>query len=177
MSVAGLPLFEAHSEPLPKKRRNRHDGDRFWRRVAKSEGCWEWTGAVDHVGYGRFSVGGKHVSAHRMVWRLTHGEPERGLFVLHRCDNRRCVNPGHLFLGTHADNMRDMAAKGRKAPTGGERNGRSRLTEAEVMEIRRLRRGGLQLREIAARMGAPVETVGHAARGYSWAHLPGGLAR
>lgn len=90
--------------------------DRFWARIRKSEGegCWEWTGTVTAFGYGNVNIGaGRYQMAHRLSWILTNGEPTPGLHVCHRCDNPRCVRPSHLFLGTQADNMRDMVAKHR----------------------------------------------------------------
>jgi hypothetical protein len=93
--------------------------DRFWARVQKSDGCWEWTGAVNsrNGGYGVIGISGsrKLTVTHRLSWEIHHGPIPDGLWVLHRCDNRKCCNPEHLFLGTHADNMRDMTAKGRQA--------------------------------------------------------------
>lgn len=97
----------------------------FWARVCKvSHGCWEWVGAILDSGYGK-AEGGR---AHRVSYAMSVAPIPNGLDVLHRCDNRKCVKPEHLFLGTNTDNMRDMAAKGR---------GRlSRLTQAQVREIR-----------------------------------------
>jgi hypothetical protein len=96
--------------------------DRFWERVEKADGCWNWTGCV-RKGYGslgRGPHGTGSISTHVFSWTLHFGAPN-GLCVLHRCDNRRCVRPDHLFLGTLADNIADMVSKGRQAR--GERNG------------------------------------------------------
>lgn len=110
----------------------------FWQKVDKGteDGCWIWTGARHRKGYGRFAVANRRkVYAHRYSWELAHGPIPDGLFVLHRCDNPPCVNPGHLFLGTNQDNMRDAAAKGRLVS-------RAKLTEAIVTSMRRRHAAG-----------------------------------
>lgn len=92
---------------------------RFWARVAKGEGCWLWQGSVSPNGYGRLTVDGEVVGAHRFAFELTSGAavPD-GFYVCHRCDNPTCVRPDHLFLGTPKDNVDDMIAKGRQRLTG-----------------------------------------------------------
>lgn len=94
---------------------------RFWSKVAVGSGCFEWQGGLfTKTGYGQFALTpSKPITAHRMSWELVHGAVPAGLQLLHRCDNRRCVKPEHLFLGTQADNVRDMVEKGRHVGSTG----------------------------------------------------------
>ena len=86
----------------------------FWKKVRKTtSGCWGWVGASSGAGYGHTRIGGRNISAHRTSWELHFGAVPDGMCVLHRCDNRRCVRPDHLFLGTLSDNSRDCVEKGR----------------------------------------------------------------
>ena len=87
--------------------------DRFWAKVAKGDGCWEWQGAMANR-YGAFKLAGRQIGAHRLALQLG-GEEDipSGMVVCHRCDNPRCVRPDHLFVGTRSDNSQDMSRKGR----------------------------------------------------------------
>lgn len=90
--------------------------ERFWANVDRDgpNECWLWMGACRPTGYGLFRWNQRHDGAHRASWEMANSRPvPNGLYVLHHCDNPRCVNPEHLFIGSHTDNMRDMLAKGR----------------------------------------------------------------
>lgn len=152
---------------------------RFWSKVDRrgADGCWAWTAEIIWNGYGRFWIRKQRVLAHRVSWSLVHGIPPRGtghhgICVLHRCDNRACVNPKHLFLGTHSDNMADKVSKGRQyRPIGGlHRN--SKLDPKTVLEI--FMATGT-IREIAGRFETSSSNVHGIKQGRRWAHLTGSL--
>jgi hypothetical protein len=149
---------------------------RFWSKVAVAgkDECWMWTACVRRKdeGYGAFFMNGRHQPASKVAWILSIGEVPQGLEVCHACDNPRCCNPSHLFLGTHADNNADKVSKKRHAY--GERVGTAKLTEAQAAEIKRLKPTGrtpLGYRaEIAKRFGVSRETITDV-WGRRWTHL------
>jgi hypothetical protein len=137
-----------------------------------NSGCWLWLGTTTTHGYGRFCYGKRVDRAPRAAMRLLKGIEPGAFEVCHTCDNRACVNPDHLFLGTSADNHADMAKKkrGRKPGTGqrGEQHFRARLTAELVREIRSSGEGASAL---ARRLGIPRPTVDHALSGRTWKHI------
>lgn len=147
---------------------------RFWKSVEKTDsGCWLWTGTTTVDGYGHFSVGSRSdgsrrmVRAHRVAWRLAHGKIPDGYLVLHKCDRPACVNPAHLFLGTHIENMADMRKKGRSL--NGRRNPNAKLTEDQVREIRhRYMSGGTTQKKLAAAYGVNQSMISKIVRGDNW---------
>lgn len=151
---------------------------RFWDKVDKSGNCWTWMAAIDGKGYGRINAPGrKMVAAHRFSYELAFGPIPDGLFVCHRCDNRRCVNPDHLFLGTAKDNTADMIAKGRgKRPplpnVKGERHPGVKLTAVQVMAIREAVATGVQQRILAMQYGVCKATISLIIKRKNWRHLP-----
>lgn len=132
-------------------------------------GCWLWMGVLDRGGYAKVSASHRTERASRMSWEVANGPIPDGLFACHRCDNRACVNPDHLFLGTHRDNMRDMASKGRSAR--GERNVGAKLCEKDISEIHEMFRAGATTSDVAKRFGVRQESANKIARGVTWSHV------
>lgn len=150
--------------------------ERFWEKVDKRgpDECWEWTGAKSKAGYGSIGKGnGSRATAraHRVSWELQNGPIPEGMCVLHRYDNPGCMNPRHLWLGTHTDNMRDMTMKGRHPYDNcarGESVGMAKLTEQDVREILCFLAAGYLQKEIADAYGACRSTITDIATGRTW---------
>lgn len=144
----------------------------FWLNVKKTETCWLWQKSLAN-GYGQFQVNKKPWLTHRLSWVLHFGDIPNGLWVLHRCDVRNCVNPKHLFLGTSRDNVLDAMKKNRHSlpPQGfGEKSSHHKLTISMVRQIRHLLADGVHQRKIAVRYGVCQGTVAHISTGRNWRH-------
>jgi len=160
------------------------DISRFWskvQRVGPNE-CWLWQGSCHHHGYGAFGVRSKvmrtqHdkiIQAHRLAYRLKYGPIPAGLCVCHRCDTPGCVNPRHLFLGSHGDNMRDCIRKGRLKPglVYGEPHYRAVLTENDVRAIRRkYATGRFRKTDLARKYGVSRTQITRIVSRLAWKHI------
>jgi len=132
-------------------------------------GCWLWEGALDRNGYGVFRLDGKATGAHRASYRLLVGDVGQA-HVLHSCDNPCCVNPSHLYLGDHKDNMRDMADKARASR--GEKCNFAKLTEDQVLQVKSmLDKSGLSHREIGIKFGVSQSLITLISQGKRWGWL------
>lgn len=145
--------------------------DKFWGKINKKQSCWEWQGAL-RAGYGAYKYKGKVVAAHRFIWELKNGTIPKGLFVCHKCDNPKCVNPSHLFLGTPKDNVIDAIKKGRINPKKqkGIRTFKpspvAKLTKVLVKEIRgRYLKGDTTYRQLAKEYKVSRQTICDAIKG------------
>ncbi len=147
---------------------------RFWSkvRVGGADECWEWHGARNRDGYGRFFYDGRNWHAHRLAWMFEAGLESMplGVVVCHRCDNRRCVNPAHMFAGTQRENIADAMAKGRMQR--GERSGTAKLTAAQIPAILQQVAEGHPLQWIAAQFGVGYGAIHAIKHGVTWGHVP-----
>ena len=144
---------------------------RLMRRVSKqTNGCWNWTGRTNIGGYGWIRLNGQ-VIAHRAAFSLFVSEIPRGKYVLHHCDNRRCVNPDHLFLGDAKSNMLDAKAKGRTWKPKGSLHPMAKLNEASVRAIRALSADGKTQSEIARLFGLVPSTISVVVSRKHWSHV------
>jgi hypothetical protein len=147
----------------------------FWKKVLKTDSCWLWQGSVNNKGYGEIKARDAVYYVHRYSWEIHRGSIPDKLCVLHICDTPTCVNPEHLFLGTQADNMRDMYAKGRdyRGPktTIGEKHGMAKLTEEEVRTLRSYPKGTSPTL-LADKFGISLTHVWQVRSRKVWRHIP-----
>lgn len=147
---------------------------RFWKKVnIQLDACWEWQASKFKNGYGQFFDGKNKICAHRYSFKIANGDVSDDLKVCHTCDNRGCVNPDHLFVGTQKDNIHDMIKKGRKvtADTSGSLNGRANLFEQQVLEMRSLYNKGTSIAEIARRFDTSETQTARIVKLQSWKHI------
>lgn len=160
-----LPLFQAIDA---------QSVARFWSkvRVGSADECWEWQAGINSTGRGIFWYDGKSVHSHRFAWIITYGNILDGLQICHRCDNGKCVNPAHLFLGTQYDNIHDMIDKGRDRVLRGSADPKSKLTEEDVRRIRELYipRKFSQFK-LAIIFGVSRSTIENIITGRCWKHV------
>jgi hypothetical protein len=151
---------------------------RFWQKVNKKDvhECWEWTGAIGSTGYGNFHVNGKYISGPRYSYILHYGKIKYKEWVLHKCDNRKCVNPDHLFLGTQQDNTNDMVSKNRQQL--GITHWNVLLNNDIVIEIRNLRKNlNMKYKEISKyiynkyKLEIQEENIGQIILRKRWRHI------
>ena len=141
---------------------------KFWEKVIKTETCWEWTGTITPQGYGYVSFNQKMVSAHRVAFELEIGKIPDDMYVLHSCDNRKCVNPEHLRAGTAQDNVDDMKERNRSPDRRGEANGRTILSEKDILDIRSSQ---LKTSELMIKYNLGRTAIRDIVNKRSWKHL------
>jgi hypothetical protein len=156
------------------QKRRRPFADTFWALVERgeTESCWRWRGFVGDKGYGAMwhREDKRLTRAHRIAYELTHGRFDPSADVRHKCDNPICVNPSHLELGSHADNMGDMVKRGRSCR--GEQKPDAKLTEADVRAIReRFAAGGITKQALAEQYGVCADTVRDVITRTKWRHV------
>jgi len=175
-----IKCARAH-QPMPTR------AERFWTKVKKTDGCWEWHGARSQGGYGELRTNYRLERAHRVSWTIHFGPIPDGLLVCHHCDNPPCVRPDHLFLGTGAMNTRDRDRKGRHRTLRGDEHpqridpskvirgsahGNARLTEDQVRLIREERIRGVSIGLLARRFNVSEPTISAVATRRRWKHVP-----
>lgn len=159
--------------PSKKLKLTELQSERFWSKVKKGPGCWEWVGSFHKDGYGHLSVNQKYWLAHRLSYSINKAKIPVGLCVLHKCDNPPCCNPAHLFLGTQRDNVHDMERKKRGRHPNHDEHGRAKLTSEKVFEIRtRYADGGVSFVTLADENNVSKPTISSAIKGTTWSRVP-----
>ena len=145
---------------------------RFHSKYVKDEstGCWNWTGALTY-GYGSFKLTAVTIRAHRYSYEIHTGLIPRGMVIRHSCDNRKCVNPAHLELGTQQDNIDDMHNRGRNVDVRGEAHPRAKLTENDVISIRCMLADGLSYAGIVKMYPVSHKAIHDIKHKITWEHV------
>ena len=146
--------------------------DKFWKNVNRQDDdmCWNWSGNINSNGYGRVLIKKDHIFAHRASWMIHFGEIPEGMHVCHHCDNRKCVCPDHLFLGTNLDNIKDKMIKGRQSK-GIERPA-AKLNDEKVIRIRDLfHRGGYSNKGLSEMFCVSRSQISDVVNYKSWRHV------
>jgi hypothetical protein len=143
---------------------------KFCERVNKNTGseCWEWVGSISSNGYGKYLFEGKFYLAHRLSYMLLISDIPKNKLVLHKCDNPKCVNPKHLYVGTQKDNMQDKVRRGRMPCMSGENSPSSKLTWKKIEQAKKLSHEGSSLRSIGKMFNVHHWTIGLALKGKTW---------
>ena len=144
---------------------------RFWRHVDQSGKCWEWKASLTASGYGKFKIDGKSVQAHRVAYQISTGKSAEGFLVTHTCDNKKCVNPDHLRLGTHSSNAIEAYERGPLALRKGELHHRAKLSAQQVVEIRNLYKSGIGYKKLAKKYGVDRVSIRSIVKGELWKHV------
>lgn len=144
--------------------------DAFWKYCGSAgpSECWEWQGVIQKSGYGELYYKGHKYYAHRVCWEIHNGPIPDGLYVCHECDNRKCTNISHLWLGTHLDNVADMISKGRNPR--GESHHSAKLKQSDVLIIRSDKANGATYAELAERYGVTPSAIQGVVMNINWKH-------
>lgn len=168
---------------MPSKRKTLEDRIEQYAQYVLPSGCLVWMGCIDRYGYAiAHFVDGKvrkNFKVHRLAYERVNGQIPDGMLVCHRCDIRSCVNPDHLFVGTHADNVSDMWAKKRWKPgaqdNNGERNPNSKLSSSDVVNITELRSAGVKTKLLSELFGVNRSQIQRICSGKAWRNVRNAL--
>lgn len=146
--------------------------NRFWSKVNKTDGCWEWTASLDTSGYGLFRYKGILNKAHRFCYENFVGPIPKGKLMCHKCDNPKCVRPDHLFIGTHQDNVDDRESKGRGVTFKEEKHNMAKLDKTKVRKIREMyETGGYSLRHLGELHNVNATTIHSIIKKRTWGNV------
>lgn len=139
--------------------------------IDSEKGCWNWKGCLTAYGYPQANRNGKVYLLHRKFFEKSRGEIPKDKCICHTCDNRKCVNPYHMFIGTKKENTQDMLNKGRKNPALGEKSTKSKLTQEQVLEIRKLHKLDNSIKKLSDRFKVSPQSIWAIIARKNWKHL------